>query len=52
MPLHRGLSDHLGDFEGYHDFVNWNVIEVYGWGNFVLKEKFKILKKKKSSWVA
>lgn len=31
----------LGEFDGYYGYVNdnWNVIQVSGWGGFVLKKK-------------
>jgi len=34
------------EFLGYHDFVrnNWRLFEVEGWGGYVLKNKFKLVK--------
>jgi len=52
-----GLSDHVplvlsvdanswADFPGYSQFVrdNWRSFNIEGWGDFVLKEKMKLIK--------
>ncbi|MCI07297.1 endonuclease/exonuclease/phosphatase family protein, partial [Trifolium medium] len=40
------------DVEGYQDFVRdkWKEIKVEGWGGYVLKEKFKAIKKELKEW--
>jgi hypothetical protein len=40
------------DIEGYQDFVKekWKDFRVEGWGGFVLKEKFKNIKKELKVW--
>jgi len=40
------------NFPGYHNFVceKWNSFQVDGWGGYVLKEKFKLIKLALQEW--
>ncbi|MCI57433.1 cysteine-rich receptor-like protein kinase, partial [Trifolium medium] len=40
------------DIPGYQLFVRtkWNAMQVAGWGGFVLKEKFKMIKAALKEW--
>jgi len=42
----------LENFAGYNSFVRnkWNSFQVEGWGGFVLKEKFKLIKLALREW--
>ncbi|GAU33774.1 hypothetical protein TSUD_393360 [Trifolium subterraneum] len=40
------------DIPGYHQFVRdkWNALQIDGWGGYVLKEKFKMIKLALKEW--